>query len=513
MTFNGLTRLSLLALGLALSLAACDPGGTSSMMDGGNEPLPGALGSICARNADCNSGLCLAAGRCTEPCATAAECPNSWVCEGLPGTGLICQCNAMAPEELCNGIDDECDGRIDNGATCGPGLVCEGGECLCPASERCAGACVDRMSDVANCGACGNACAAGQVCESGACVVNCSATTTRCGDSCVDTNTNANNCGACGTSCGAGGVCEGGTCMCTGSLSLCVGVGCVDTNTDRMNCGGCGNACTSEELCRSASCECAAGRTRCGTACPDTMTDEMHCGACGNACAAGQTCEAGSCVVTCTTPLTRCGTACVDTRSSAANCGSCGNACAAGELCGMSTCRTDCGSLTLCDGACVDTTDDSANCGSCGNSCGALGFCRASTCACGFGSDFCGGECINTDSDPNNCGSCGMRCSGGATCRFGTCETPVTPVPVGRACTSDSQCVPTSGGLCFTAAEGFPGGYCSMPCGSCPTGATCVNVGAPSPICLDDCASAGECRATYTCEPLADGGGVCFPPG
>ena len=58
----------------------------------------------------------------------------------------------MTPQtEVCNGVDDDCDGAIDDGATCDGGRSC------------CAGDCVDTVTDKRHCGACGNDCEA--VCE------------------------------------------------------------------------------------------------------------------------------------------------------------------------------------------------------------------------------------------------------------------------------------------------------------------------------------------------------------
>ncbi|MAC29782.1 MAG: hypothetical protein CMH59_25435, partial [Myxococcales bacterium] len=202
---------------LALLALAAACGGDDAMGDtdaGPTGPEPGELGWPCARNADCNSGLCLEAGVCTESCVDTATCPESWACDPVPGAGLLCQCSLSSVEELCNGVDDDCDGVVDLGATCPEGLVCEGGSCTCPPEERCDGECVDRQSDARHCGACGNACPSGQACEGGACVVMCSAGQTRCGDSCVDVASDARHCGACDAACSAGGVCEGGACVC-----------------------------------------------------------------------------------------------------------------------------------------------------------------------------------------------------------------------------------------------------------------------------------------------------------
>ena len=95
----------------------------------------------------------------------------------------------------------------------------------CPAGQTaCGGACVDLMTDMANCGACGEVCESGLVgvaCIGGACLrVTCPPALTECGtggeprpyeEHCFDLASDPNNCGACGNAC-ASGACTGGAC-------------------------------------------------------------------------------------------------------------------------------------------------------------------------------------------------------------------------------------------------------------------------------------------------------------
>ncbi|MDH5493039.1 MAG: MopE-related protein, partial [Myxococcales bacterium] len=125
-----------------------------------------------------------------------------------PGTSqcsggvLSCVGATVAVAEICNGLDDDCDGVVDDGdpdggAPCGTGvgacvpgaetclggtLVCSGGTGPVPEScntldDDCDGSVdegFDLLTDVQNCGSCGNACvlaAAVPSCVAGACAI------------------------------------------------------------------------------------------------------------------------------------------------------------------------------------------------------------------------------------------------------------------------------------------------------------------------------------------------------
>ena len=147
---------------------------------------------------------------------------------------LVCVTNQPAPAELCNDLDDDCDGKTDETFML--------------------------QSDPNHCGSCSKVCAASDTC---------------CNGQCVNIKTDSNNCGGCGMTfvCGAAG----------GPGSCCDGM-CMDFMSDTANCGMCGHACGNSEAC-------------CAGKCVNTNTDINNCGMCGMVCSAGMqpACCSGNC--------------------------------------------------------------------------------------------------------------------------------------------------------------------------------------------------------------------------
>jgi hypothetical protein len=166
---------------------------------------PGAMERCNGGDDDCDLNVdetFLDLGAACQAGIGACQRPGVLVCGD--DAGVVCNAVAgLARPEACNEVDDDCDGRVDDGLVgcCQPGdqVACgsEVGECspgvqVCgndrnygacndvgPASEVCnnrdddcdasTDESFDLTTDAANCGRCGNACPAGQRCIQGGC--------------------------------------------------------------------------------------------------------------------------------------------------------------------------------------------------------------------------------------------------------------------------------------------------------------------------------------------------------
>ena len=290
------------ALLLALMLAGCARN-TSTASTG--EPID--TGKACARASDCQSGDCLLLANgesvCTTACSSTSQCVAGWKCEGLPlQRGHLCACDPSP--EVCDGLDNDCNGLVDDGAApdeqCSQktaGFSCVNGACGC--ALMCGGRCVSPDWDSANCGACGQICPGETGCVDGVC--GCGPGKTRCGDLCANLLGSPPNCGACGHACPTGDICSNSECVCPIDEVDCDGV-CSNLTFDSGNCGGCGNKCEPDLFCADGQCTCRPPLASCAGTCVDLSIDALNCGACGQACASvagtSATCLAGRCTGT-----------------------------------------------------------------------------------------------------------------------------------------------------------------------------------------------------------------------
>jgi|GEM_PF-6070054 len=157
------------------------------------------------------------------------QAPNS------PGCNIACE-QTNGGVEICDGLDNNCNGQIDEG--------------------------FDLQRDIQNCGACGAVCTASSgtpICVNGACGIDtCAPGSGDCdGDASngceVDTGADPNNCGGCGIVCDPAngtGACEQGVCVvnaCNAGFDDCdqdPTNGCEANLSKSTSCGNCTNTCT-----------------------------------------------------------------------------------------------------------------------------------------------------------------------------------------------------------------------------------------------------------------------------
>ena len=190
--------------------------------------------------------------------------------------GTTCQQLSQPAPEVCNNLDDNCDGKTDEGDLCPPGNLCDKGVCVpkCNAGEfacadgkvcSTAGVCVDpKCRDVT--------CHSGKVCVEGTCQAPC--------DGVVCPGEQVCRNGACvdpcnGVTCESGKVRDKGICVLSCDCQPCEqGTSCV-TQTGRCV----------ETAC--ATVTCAAGQRCAAGACVDACV--------GVTCPKGQACSEGAC--------------------------------------------------------------------------------------------------------------------------------------------------------------------------------------------------------------------------
>jgi len=354
--------------------------------------------------------------------------------------------------ELCDNLDNNCDGTTDQNADAEEDcrvnhardhmhvLGCSAGICLracdsdppdycwgnCDANDDTG--CETALNTLQNCTTCGTACSrahATPTCATCTCRIgSCDSLWGDCdgndGNGCETPLNTLDDCGQCEGICWrahATPTCATGNCRISSCNSLW-------DNCDSIDLNGCE---TSLET-----------------------TDD--CGSCGTACSrahASATCSGGNCrIASCNSLWANCdatdSNGCETSLQTLTDCGSCGSACTrahATATCEGGSCHIDTcdGGWGNCDGSdangCETQLNTLQNCGRCGTACTrahatatcSTGSCRISSC------DSLWDDCDGTDSNgcetsletTSNCGSCGTACARAhavATCSGGNCR-------------------------------------------------------------------------------------------
>ncbi|MBK8258055.1 MAG: hypothetical protein IPK82_35985 [Polyangiaceae bacterium] len=156
------------------------------------------------------------------------------------GGSLSCIPLFSSKNEACNGVDDNCDGKIDDDAVClNPGEICDHGTCVppcdtgefpCPAQLTCddkTGLCVDPQCVDVNCND-------GEVCQGGECGAPCAGVICPKGQTCV-ANACVDLCN--GIDCPSGQVCKAGICF--PGCAACDGISCEGATKCDVPSGAC----------------------------------------------------------------------------------------------------------------------------------------------------------------------------------------------------------------------------------------------------------------------------------
>jgi hypothetical protein len=382
------------------------------------------------------------------PCGSdVGECsPGVQVCRG---GAITCEGQITPTDEVCNALDDDCDGEVDEGITLDTACGSDVGVCVA-GLEQCVGGrqvCVGEVpAGREACDCSDNDCdgetdeppSSGTLCPPGSECVECG-----CSRACEITE--------------FGSTCPSGrTPFMRGSECFCVEPRCDDTAcaTQTVEVGGTVRCAPGTDgvpvcSCRNNACTFPCEGVVCagGTVCqPDTgICVEDNCRGLG--CPSGQVCDpaTGACGVDpCMTAM-----------------------CAADEACRDGTCETSCSTVTCPSGqrctrgTCVVDRCADVRCPS-GQRCDAdTGTCGADPCAgitCRMGEVCIDGACA---ADPCNA----LRCPGGAVCRDGECQSMTMPRPdmgfdagavdLGRR---EERVLASGGGGCACAVPGAPQG-------------------------------------------------------
>jgi uncharacterized protein (TIGR03382 family) len=250
----------------------CD-GETDEGQPGGGMGCATGFGGACELGTtSCEFGLLL----CVAEPSDAVEICNRMDedCDGLVDEGVRNACGGCGatPAETCDGIDEDCDGLLDEGATCPVGRTCRFGLCRVPCDD---GECIE--GQVCRDGVCTTACAGvdcplGDVCRGGVCEDACARVECRRDETCVNGECVADSC-------------ELGACP---EPWICVNGACVVPGCAEVECG--------DQLCRNGECVGSCGGVQCpiGARCVDGQCLPDACADIG--CNNNEWCVEGECV-------------------------------------------------------------------------------------------------------------------------------------------------------------------------------------------------------------------------
>ena len=396
------------------------------------------IGKACANGV----GACRAEGK--------TACSASFVtvvCDAQPG---------KPGPEICDMIDNDCNGRVDDVMNAGAGTL-------------------------ANCGACGVTCAAAPgttpLCANGGCVAACNPgfvdldRDPRNGCECALSNKGIETCDGIDNDCNGQiddhitqsnytaafvtlgiGICSPGAKICKGGMwvedrparepapEICDGLdndcnGIIDDGidfvTDGFNCGACGVTCGPAGRCLNG--KCSGGIAADGgvplppppsgsgtrvvycpradgtTMCVDLQSDPGNCGACGKTCPAGTFCTMAACL-----PKEQLPAGGLPPTPVAMQCPPPGGNFDGGTMPPPGPCVPECPATMICSyGRCIQP--------------GAAPVCPPEliTCPGRGGEQF----CTKILYDPSNCGTCGLVCAANTYCNMGKCELRPEPPP------------------------------------------------------------------------------------
>ena len=213
------------------ALGRCTPGilrcvNGQEICDGGEGPFDGVCNGL---DDDCDGAIDEQDEVADEeglPCgdATGVCEPGTTVCLGGQ---IVCQGGVQPTEEVCDGLDNNCNGETDDGAPCPPEYYCVQGDCRqvcdpnnefsCPSGLSCVewdlgGEVVDIcLPETGDCG--GQTCPDGWICENDTCVDPCDPNPCEAWQECQTGTCVDVSCTAVGHECPSGQVCVNHECQ------------------------------------------------------------------------------------------------------------------------------------------------------------------------------------------------------------------------------------------------------------------------------------------------------------